>query len=343
MNPGRIRFALLLPAVLFLATFQLLGQGKSENVRALNGRVLQFQAELQRAANADGTRIRAAAAPAFAQRAAALTALIREDPGAALALAFSQELRDQLAANFPAAASSLEQHGVWSGKSDHLIFDDPERQVRRFQVQIQSGGDSAEVYSAGGEPHCVSGDTLTVEGIRIANVVAAGSTSVQSGAAVAAAGCTTTGPQKLAILLVQFPAIPLPTTVTPAGVGDIFFGAAPGRSVNNYWTEASYGKASATGDVFGPYTLDRIYSCDEYYLMQSAAIAAADADVNFLNYTRLFIVFPNPGTCSWAGLGTLGCNTLSSADGSFTASTSWFLATYMGSRDNGVKLSTHEG
>jgi hypothetical protein len=54
-------------------------------------------------------------------------------------------------------------------------------------------------------------------------------------------------------------------------------------------------------------------------------------------------VFPNPGNCGWAGLGTLGCGTLSSGDGNFTASTSWLLASYMNSRDNGVKLSTHEG
>ena len=49
-------------------------------MRALNGRVLQFHTALQRADNADGARIRAEAAPVFAERAAALTALIREDP-----------------------------------------------------------------------------------------------------------------------------------------------------------------------------------------------------------------------------------------------------------------------
>ncbi|MBM3795449.1 MAG: hypothetical protein FJW31_15605 [Acidobacteria bacterium] len=61
--------------------------------------------------------------------------------------------------------------------------------------------------------------------------------------------------------------------------------------------------------------------------MRTAAIAAADSAVNFTNFTRVFIVFPNPGSCGWAGLGTLGCGTLSSADGSFQASTSWLLAT----------------
>jgi M6 family metalloprotease-like protein len=273
-----------------------------------------------------------------------LTELIRQDPGAALGLAFSQDLREELARNFPGSSSSLEQEGEWTGTSDHLIFDDPDRQVRRFKVQITNGNDAAEVYSAGGEPHCVSGDKLTAKGIRVGNVIAAGSTSVKAGGneSVAAAGCTTTGVQNSAIILVQFPTIGLPTGVTPSSVWDIFFSPS-GRSVNNYWTEASYGKASTTGNVFGPYTLDRIYTCDEYTAMRSAAIAAADADVNFQQYTRIFLVFPNPGSCGWAGLGTLGCSSLSSADGTFTASTSWLLATYMSSRDNGVKLSTHEG
>jgi M6 family metalloprotease-like protein len=342
-----IGISLLLAAALLPATLTITGQGNSNNVRSLNGRVLQLQAALRGANAAQVASVRAEASPVFAQRAAALTALIRENPGAALGLAFSPELRDRLAADFPGAASSLEQHGEWEGTSDHLIFDDPERQVRRYRVQIRSGNTTLEVYSAGGEPHCVSGNALTVRGVRVGNVVAAGNTQVGGangggGGGVAGAGCTTTGAQNSAILLVQFPGVALPANVTPTGVWDIFFSAS-GRSVSNYWYESSYGKASATGNVFGPYTLDRVYSCDEYSQMRSAAIAAADPDVHFPSYTRVFLVFPNPGSCGWAGLGTLGCGSLSSADGTFTASTSWLLASYMGSRDNGVKLSTHEG
>jgi M6 family metalloprotease-like protein len=332
----------LFTAAFLLAAVSLFAQGGPDNIRSANGRILRLEAAMHRASAVEKGQIQAEAAPVFAQRAAALTELIRQDPNAALSLAFSQDLLDALSGEFPGSASALERHGVWSGTSDHLIFDDPERQVRRFQVQIHSGNDSAEVYSAAGEPHCVSGDILTVAGVRVGKVIAAGNNSVQSSGSVAQAGCTTTGTQSAAILLVEFPGIALPSSVTSTGVWDIFF-ANSGRSVRNYWEEASYGKASAAGDVFGPFTLDRVYSCDEYYPMRDAAIAAADSSVDFRNYTRIFIVFPNPGSCGWAGLGTLGCSTLSSADGSFTASTSWLLATYMGTRDDGVKLSTHEG
>ncbi len=316
-------------------------QTNADAVRGLNNRVLQFHGAIQRASPAQAADIRAQAAPVFVQRATALSALIREDPKAALGLAFAQELRADLAGKFPASSVSLEEHGQWQGKSDHVIFDDPDRKTRRFEVRIRNERETLNLYSANGEPHCVSGNIVTASGIRLNNVVAAGNVSYGSDVTVAA-GCSTTGAQNSVVILVDFPGVPLPSTVTQAGVSGIFF-ATSGRSVNTYWQEASYGKASATGTVVGPYTLDRIYSCDEYSLMRTAAIAAADTAVNFTQFTRVFIVFPNPGSCSWAGLGTLGCGTLSSADGSFQASTSWLLASYMGGVDNGVKLATHEG
>jgi M6 family metalloprotease-like protein len=342
MRRRLILIFILLAAALVFAAAPVLAQGNSDTVRALNGSVLRQLEAIQRANPAEAAQIRLDAGPLFAARAAAMTELIRTNPHEALGLAFSDDLRSELAGNFPGSFSNLEQQGEWTGTSDHLIFDDPERQIRRYTVQISSGNDSAEVYSAHGEPHCVSGDSLTVAGVRLGNVIAAGNSNVQAGGGdVAAAGCSTLGAQNSVVILVDFPGVPLPSGVTPSSVWDIYFSPS-GRSVNNYITEASYGKASTTGVVVGPYTLDRVYSCDEYSLMRSAAIAAADADVNFPSYTRVNIVFPNPGSCGWAGLGTLGCGTLSSADGNFTASTSWLLATYMSSRDNGVKLVTHE-
>jgi hypothetical protein len=97
--------------------------------------------------------------------------------------------------------------------------------------------------------------------------------------------------------------------VTTKVSGHIFFSPS-GRSVNNYWTEASYGKASTTGTVVGPLTLDRVYTCDEYTAMRTAAIAAADASVDFRQYTRIFIVFPNSGSCGWAVWARWCCSSL---------------------------------
>jgi M6 family metalloprotease-like protein len=318
------------------------GQGNSDTVRNLNNRVLQLHSEIGRANAAAAAQIRAQAGPVIAQRAAAMVALIKQDPGAALGLAFSKELRADLAAKFPASASAIEEHGSWAGKSDHLIFDDVARQTRRYQVSVNTGAGILEIYSAKGEPECVSGNTLTSTGIKVNNVVAAGSTNVTSGSLAPAATCSSMGAQNSAVILVSFPGYPLPSTVTPSSVNDIFFGAT-GKSVNTYWKESSYNQASATGQVFGPYALSQVYSCDQYNEMRTAAIKAADPDVDFTKFTRVFIVFANPGSCAWAGLGSLGCGTLSTAEGNVQASTSWLLATQMGSLDNGVKLAAHEG
>lgn len=332
----------LLSAVLLLACAGVaFGQGNSDNVRNLNNRVLQLHAAAQKATPAQIGAIRSQAAPVLAERAAALEALIRRNPSEAIGLAFSQDILTDLAARFPGSANALEKQGAWEGVSDHLIFDDPARQVRRYQVSVKTGNEILEIYSAHAEPECVSGNTLRSTGVRVNNVVAAGNTTVTS-TSTAAAACSTLGAQNSAVILVEFPGIPLPAGVTNASVSNIFF-ANTGKSVNTFWREASYNQASAAGQVFGPYLLPSVYTCDQYSTMRTAAIAAADAAVNFTQFTRIFIVFPDPGGCGWAGLGTLGCSSLTSADGSFQASTSWLLATYMGSVDNGVKLATHEG
>jgi len=109
------------------AVAPVFGQGISDSVRNLNGRVLQLQEALQRANPAEKAAIQAEAAPVFRQRASALSTLIRQDPASALALAFSQDLLDTLAANFPASTGNLERQGEWSGTSNHLVFDDPDR------------------------------------------------------------------------------------------------------------------------------------------------------------------------------------------------------------------------
>jgi M6 family metalloprotease-like protein len=320
----------------------LTAYAQSDKVRTLNARVLQLQGEIQRTANAaQQAQIRSQARGVLAERAAALSDLIKTNPAEAIGLSFAQGLLSDLAGRFPDSASSLEQQGTWSGVSEHVVIDDAQRMTRRYEVRLRNGADTLQVFSATGEPGCTSGQTLRVTGVRVGNVAAAGSNTVQS-AGVASAGCSTTGAQSTAVLLVQFPGVALPSNVTNAGLYDSFFGST-GRSLDRYWREASYGKAWMTGNVFGPLTLDRSYTCSEYSAMRSAAIAAADSMVNFTQYNRIFIVFPDSGGCGWAGLGTLGCNSLSSADGSFQASTSWLLATHMGSKEGGAKLAAHEG
>jgi len=340
MNRFKTTVALVFVLVVAATTLHAQESEKAQKMRGLNNKLLGVHAQLQDSGKGSSQALRSQAAPIIAERAAVLNALIAENPSEALKLAFSQDLLDTLKASFPQSAGQLESHGVWTAPVEHFVFDDPSMTVRRSALTMLLDKERVELhFAAGTEPSINCHDIVSVAGVRAGNRLAAAGGNV-TGSAVAAASCSTTGVQNVAVLLVTFPGIT--PSVTPQTIYDDFF-APTGRSVDGFWKEASYGKTSATGNVFGWYTLSQSYTCDQYYQMRDAAIAAADPDVFFPNYSRVFIVFPDPGGCGWAGLGTLGCGTLSSADGSFTASTSWVLLAYMGSRDNAVKLSTHEG
>src|SRR5262249_21002423 len=88
--------------------------------------------------------------------------------------------------------------------------------------------------------------------------------------------CSTVGAQKTVVILATIAGITPPSTLTPQSVSDMFFATTP-PSVNSYWQEASYGAASATGDVFGWYTLTGTYSttgCQSLTALQSDAMTA---------------------------------------------------------------------
>src|SRR5439155_8103903 len=137
--------------------------------------------------------------------------------------------------------------------------------------------------------------------IRLGKIVGAVASSVTP---VLAASCNPIGNQSIAVLLVNFGAAMLPAQVTPSYVNGVFFGSG-GRSLDGYWREASYGKTSASGSVFGPFTLSSGLTCDQTNAIRDAAIAAADSTVDFRNYGRIFIVMPNSGSCS-IGVGSIG-------------------------------------
>jgi M6 family metalloprotease-like protein len=329
-----------------LASTSLVAQGNSQGkadaqaIRNWNTRILQLHAELLNADDDSKASVRAQASPVFQQRAAALAELMETDPQSVLNTAFSADLLETLASDFPEV--ELEQQGDFSGLAEHIVLDDETLTGGRSDIRMKLDDKWVEVKFPGNAPDVQCNDTLHVRGVKVGSAVAAAN-GTTSGSAGTISTCSTTGTQYIAVLLVTFPGVTPPSTVTPQMVNDIFFGTS-GRSVDNFWRETSQGKTSATGKVFGWFTLDAVYSCDQYYQMRDAAIKAADSSVDFRTFNRIMIVFPSPTGCGWAGLGTLGCSTLSSgADGSFTASVAWLAAKYMGSIDYGVKLSTHEG
>ena len=351
MHTSGVRLALAL-TVLFAGTL-LRAQGNSgaAHLQSLNNSLLLLHGQLQAAEASQQASLHSQASQVIAERFAALQALIAQDPAAALQLAFDENLLAALAAAFPQSAAQLESQVTLEGPVEYVILDDPTLLRHRVDIKMQVAGSELNIHFTEHEPGWLKcSDIVRVSGIRAGAEVAAADGEVTG--QVAGASCTTQGDQRTVVILIQFPDNPATTTVNeqvllPAGatnsmLNNIYF-QPTGRSVDGYWREASYGKASASGVVIGPVFVDRVYTCDEYYSMRQAAINAADSQVNFTQFTRVMIIFPPPPGCGWAGLGTLGCSTLSSGDGSFQASTSWNVANYMQSIDQGVKLATHEG
>jgi M6 family metalloprotease-like protein len=211
--------------------------------------------------------------------------------------------------------------------------DDPVTGSRR-RYYLRTAAEELEVFPAEAPPDLSCEQDVAVEGVRLGSDVAAKAIVVLA----ATVGCSTTGVQNVAVILINFSNSTLPTGLTQSFVSNAFFGV---NSLDTYWREVSYNQTSVTGQVFGAYTV-ALTSCSSTSAMRSAAIAAADSQVDFRNFTRIFIIHPNSGGCS-VGVGTLGCSTLNSADGSFSASTSWMRGDYLQTAAHIVSIASHEG
>ena len=321
--------------------FVLYGQAdiNPARMREFNNELLRLHAEIGRTPQADQAALRSSTAGVIEQRAAFLSALTRGNPRQALSLAFSPEFLSELATTFPQSASQLEAHGTWRGILEYLIIDNADGTNQPVQ-RLRTGKQTLNLHFAGSEPAGLRcGDLLAASGVLAGNSLAVSTSRVE--ASSTSQSCSTTGTQNTAVLLVTFPGVDPPATVTRSSVSDIFFGTA-GRSVDGFWREVSSNRANATGSVFGWYTLSQRYTCIQDYELRQAAIDAASADVNFQNYSRVFIVFPD-NTCAWSGLSTVGCTTLYSSAGEFRASSALLIAGQLGDRDHAVMLATHEG
>ncbi len=307
---------------LCLVTATLFAQTAQESVQALTSQA--------RSLRRSGYRTEQFS-QAMTDRAAALQSLIRSNPRKALELALAPDE----AARLREWTEDVESTDTWSGPLETRMEDDPVTGSRRRYYLI-SGTEELEVFPADAPADLRCQPEVTVEGVRLRSEVA--TNSIQF-AAAAAATCSTVGVQNIAVILVNFSNGTLPANLTPAFVTNAFFGV---NSLDTFWKEASYNQTSAAGQVFGPFTLpSTVTACSSTTAMRTAAIAAADSQVDFRNYTRIVIIHPNVGSCS-IGVGTIGCSGLTSADGSFQASTAWLRGDYLTTSSAIVSVASHE-
>ena len=279
------------------------------------------------------------------QRARLLNKLMEQNPRAAVELALPDELRQDLAGRVPDAETLLEKRGAWTGPLVTSVADDFAHHrswtTRVIRVQGQAVSLFWDSPPVGG---CAP--SATVQGIRLGNRIAAISGEVTEDAN---SPCSTMGDQKTVVLLINYKSTPLTSGYTPSYVKNIFFGPAP--SVTDYWREVSYGSTSASGDVFGPFTLDADFACDQQPAILEAAIQAADATVDFTAYQRIFLILPVTvaGGCGYDGIAQLGCSLQQSpSKGNFTASATWIESITIGPNIFGalgglLQTAIHEG
>jgi M6 family metalloprotease-like protein len=222
-----------------------------------------------------------------------------------------------------------------------VVVDAPAHRASRVERRLRANDGTLlalDLPRGGAEPE--SGAEVTVRGVRVGDRVAAGSVRVSPLARTTAPSCAPTGQQDVAVLLVTIGGTPAPE-LSAADAYDLFFGAT--SSVDSWVREASYGKAWLAGGVFGWYTVATSDPGAGYEALRDAAIAAADRDVDFRRYSRVFVVISGASGCTWTGIGSMSCATLSSPrDGSFTASSSWMVAPAAGDRVAAVALAAHE-
>jgi hypothetical protein len=235
-SPVAVRKFVVAVLLLFLASALVTAQQRSseslsQQIKTLN---LQFSApvndvEMRR-------RIR--------DRASLLAKLIEIDPSAAIASALPEETRAALAAAYP--DEPVESSGTWEGEGRELVEDDFAHGVSRTRYSVVIDGQEVSAFFADQIPRFQCGRRVNVSGLRLGGRIAV--TAVTSGPLLLSP-CSTLGQQKTAVLIVSFPGVP--NTVSQSVVQSAFFGS--GRSLSNYWSEASYGVTSAAGGVFGPF------------------------------------------------------------------------------------------
>ncbi len=148
-------------------------------------------------------------------------------------------------------------------------------------------------------------------GVALGSPAAPAAGAMLDGQRIAASRSTsaTTIPQRtaarLAVLVFTLPSAPtLGTTV--AAVHDTYFGT--GRSVAQFYREASDDTFTLTGDVYGPFALTGVEDsdclADDWAAAARAAATSGGADLT--TYTYFAYIFPRMPVCPWAGMADIG-------------------------------------
>ena len=138
------------------------------------------------------------------QRAEYLKKLMVADPGRALALRLSDDDRGRLLARGPDLKDAIEEMGKWNGPADVVIEDRFDLGTSRTLVWVKDRSGDMEVYLEHEVPDLVCGQQLSVDGMRIGDVIAASAATASEKGAQATNCSSKIGTHNIAVILVEF-------------------------------------------------------------------------------------------------------------------------------------------
>jgi hypothetical protein len=290
--------------------------------------------------------------------------ILRNDPASARSYALDDSTRSTILSADPSFAALLEQDAVITGELVASVADDFQSRTSTTRYTLHTVDRNLDLSFAKAVPGIdhMQHNIVTVRGISLDDIMAAESLvqatpieaakcatardaavrPLSSASNAAPAICSTTGPQRIAIILVTFPNN---TPAFPPGMDQAafwdngFFGSDP--SLSGFLNEVSYGQTSATGDVYGPFALTQSYDCNSTGPMEAAAFAAAAGTVDFTQYNRYVIAFPAT-SCPFLGLATIGCQSADSTVNHQYSVTWEAVLTSFTTNDSYWQISAHE-
>ena len=278
-----------------------IGTSSAASIADLTNRLLTLSAEY-RAGAADPEALSRLVGLAAA-REAAMSGLIADQPGALLQQAIAPAVRGALPS---VVQDHIEQEEDAEGSLEVFHEDGPGGS--RYHYFLRRSADRLKLSFAKNQPALQTGDRVRVHGVRLREAMAVASGD-QPVTLLSAAALNTFGPQKTAVILVDFQDKPGQSWLTPTQAWNTVFQSDSATSVSSFYLENSYQQASLIGDVYGVYTIGVSSTNCDTTAIAIGARQAATAEVGaaaMAAYARFVYAFPPNSGCLWWGLGTVG-------------------------------------
>jgi hypothetical protein len=232
-----------------------------------------------------------------------LAGLMEQNPGEVVRQALSSSARAALAPELQALVEQEESH---EGLLEVFHADGPQGGAYHYALRNASGHRLALHFAAGGGPSLLTGTSVRVNGVRVAQALALGGSG-----SLAVLGLpvlpSTFGDHNVLMILIRFLDTPATTASPPAAsVQTLMFGTT-GLTVTNFYRENSYQQTWLTGTVVGPLLLPMTGASCDYSRIATLAQQALTtvAGIVLGQFNHIVYAFPTSG-CAWSGLGSVG-------------------------------------